>query len=397
MAGGWPSIRGVRGEVRLEELLSVLGQAIDEVVAPEAAGVDRTGTFPRLGVDRLAADGMLGLASDPGVGGAGLGVRQVAAVVEQLAGACASTAMIVAMHYAAVAVLEAHGPEGVRRAVARGDHLSTLALSEVGSRPHFWVPLSSATRDGGDVVLDAHKSWVTSASEADSYVWSSRPVAADGAMSLWFVPAATPGLALGAPFDGFGLRGNDSRPIRATGARVPAAALLGGDGDGLEVAMSVALPWFLVLSAAVSLGVTETAIAEVQRHLSSAWLEHLDVTLAETQGPRAELARMRLRLDQARALLGDCFQALEDGRADAHLRVLEVKVAAGEAAADVTDQALRVGGGAAFRKEVAVERAFRDARAARVMAPTSAALEDFIGRALTGQPLPGEPPTRADA
>jgi isovaleryl-CoA dehydrogenase len=81
---------------------------------------------------------------------------------------------------------------------------------------------------------------------------------------------------------------------------------------------------------------------------------------------------------------------VEAGRPDATLLVLEVKAAAGEAAADAADLALRAGGGAAFRKESVVERLFRDSRAARVMAPTTEALDDFIGRALLGLPLLGD-------
>ena len=81
---------------------------------------------------------------------------------------------------------------------------------------------------------------------------------------------------------------------------------------------------------------------------------------------------------------------MEHGREDATLRVLEVKAAAGEASIDVTDLAMKVCGGAAFRRELGVERRFRDSRAARVMAPTTEALQDFIGRALTGLPLLGE-------
>ncbi len=77
------------------------------------------------------------------------------------------------------------------------------------------------------------------------------------------------------------------------------------------------------------------------------------------------------------------------GRADAMLRVLEVKAVAAEAAIAVTDLAMKVCGGAAFRKELGVERRFRDARAARVMAPTTDALLDFVGRAICGLPLIG--------
>ena len=86
---------------------------------------------------------------------------------------------------------------------------------------------------------------------------------------------------------------------------------------------------------------------------------------------------------------GDALTALETGREDAMLRVLEVKAAAGEASTEVTDLAMRICGGAAFRKEVGVERHFRDARAATVMAPTTDVLYDFIGKAVCGLPLFG--------
>src|SRR3954466_9877438 len=102
--------------------------------------------------------------------------------------------MVLLMHYAAVSVIEAYGPDDVRRAIAEGRHLSTVAFSERGSRSHFWVPTSSATAIEGGIRLDAAKSWVTSAGETDSYVWSSRPVATPGPMTLWLVPASTPGL-----------------------------------------------------------------------------------------------------------------------------------------------------------------------------------------------------------
>jgi alkylation response protein AidB-like acyl-CoA dehydrogenase len=99
---------------------------------------------------------------------------------------------------------------------------------------------------------------------------------------------------------------------------------------------------------------------------------------------------MQIVTDTADALVGDCLTAVETGREDATLRVLEVKAAAGEASIDVTDLAMKVCGGAAFRRDLGVERRFRDARAARVMAPTTDALHDFIGRALTGLPLLGD-------
>ena len=164
----------------MPESLDALSRVITDVVAPAAADVDRLGTFPAASIAALGDAGILGLVSATEVGGGGAGLDTAASVIERLAAACGSTAMIVLMHYASTAVIEAQGAESLRRAVAAGDHLTTLAFSETGSRSHFWAPQSTATADGDDVRLDAHKSWVTAAGHAASYVWSSRPLAADG-------------------------------------------------------------------------------------------------------------------------------------------------------------------------------------------------------------------------
>ena len=137
------------------------------------------------------------------------------------------------------------------------------------------------------------------------------------------------------------------------------------------------------------MGIMDAATNKTARHVTGTKLEHLSQSLADLPTIRAYLSRMRIKTDMARALLLDGLDALEQGREDAMLRILQVKAAAGEASTEVTDLAMRVCGGAAFRKEVGVERHFRDARAATVMAPTTDALYDFIGRALCGMPLFG--------
>jgi alkylation response protein AidB-like acyl-CoA dehydrogenase len=295
--------------------------------------------------------------------------------------------MVLLMHYAAVAVLEANGDEAVRRAIATDQHLSTLAFSEAGSRSHFWAPLSTAAGQNGEVRLDAQKSWVTSAGEADSYVWSSRPLAADGPMTLWLVPRNSAGLAVAGPFDGLGLRGNASNPVTATGVRVSSDAMLGADGAGLDIALSQVLPWFLVLNAAFSLGLMEALVGMAAGHLVKTRLAHLDQALADQPVQRAQYAQLRIRTDTCRAFINDTIDAIENGREDATLRVLEVKAVASEGATEVADGVMRLCGGSAFRKELGVERLFRDALAARVMAPTTEALHDFVGRVTLGMPL----------
>ncbi len=369
--------------------LDALERVIDEVVASAAVEIDQNGSFPRAAIDALGKAGLLGLISSPEVGGMGQGHRAAAQIIERLARECASTAMVVCMHYAGAAVIEAHGPLDVREAIAAGRHLTTLAFSEQGSRSHFWAPISTAVASNGHVELAARKSWATAAGEATSYVWSSKPLAVEGASTLWLVPADAAGLHVTAPFNGLGLRGNSSSPVVAEDVAIPRAAMLGPDGGGFDVMMGIVLPYFQVMNAAFSIGTMEAATTKAAAHVAGTRLQHLDQSLADLPTIRAYLARMRIKTDMAHALLLDALTALESARDDTMLRVLEVKAAAGEASTEVTDLAMRVCGGAAFRKDVGVERHFRDARAATVMAPTTDVLYDFIGKAICGLPLFG--------
>ncbi|HEY5807555.1 MAG TPA: acyl-CoA dehydrogenase family protein [Povalibacter sp.] len=367
--------------------LARLDEIIVNTLEPLAERTDTEGRFPREAITALGSAGLLGLVSAESAGGLGLGMKDASDVVLRLAQTCPSTAMVVCMHYCAVAVLEQFAPAAIRSSVARGKHLSTLAFSEAESRSHFWAPISTAHADGESVVLDARKSWVTSAFEADSYVWSSKPLAAQGASTLWLVDARLPGLTQPGKFQGLGLRGNASTPITAQGTRIQAAHRLGDDGKGFDLMMGIVLPWFSVLSASCSLGLMESALSRATTHVGSTRHQHLDTSLADLPTIRAYLAKARIRTDATRALLNDTITAIETDRADKMLRVLEVKAAAAEAALEVTDAAMRVCGGAAFRKEAGIERLFRDARAGSVMAPTSDVLYDFIGKAITGLPL----------
>src|SRR6186713_1799209 len=339
---------------------SALEQICADIVGPDAATVDQQGVFPERGVNALAAAGLLGAVSAPEVGGLGLGFRGAATVVGRLAQERGSTAMVVCMHYCGTAVLEALGPGDVRQAAASGAHLSTLAFSEAGSRSHFWAPVGTATRERDQIALNARKSWVTSASRATAYVWSSQPVTAGAGLStLWLVPSKQPGIQVQGAFDGLGLRGNDSSPVSANDVRVPESAMLGDDGKGFDVMMSAVLPMFNVLSAACSVGIMESAVQRTAEHASGSRYAQTGATLADLPTIRNYIARIRVKTDMARSLLGDTILALEGGRPDALLRVLSCKAAAAENAIEAVELAMRVCGGAAFRKDVGVERHFR--------------------------------------
>jgi alkylation response protein AidB-like acyl-CoA dehydrogenase len=353
-------------------------------IIDKASRVDSEGSFPALTIDALKKSGLMGLISSEEFGGMGQGLKEASEVCETLAESCGSTAMITCMHYCATAVIEKFGDSSTRKEIARGEHLSTLAFSEAGSRSHFWAPLGTARAEGESVVLDASKSWITSAHHADSYVWSSQPLSGQTGSSIFLVPAKSDGITLKGPYTGLGLRGNDSCPALAESVKIPKANILGDDGAGFDIMMGTVLPLFSVLNASISIGIMNAALKEAIAHVSGTSLDHLDQSLSSLPTIRSYLAQAKIKMDAAIALRNDTIDAILTGRKDTMLCVLKVKACAGETALEVCDIVMRVCGGAAFRKELGVERNFRDARASFIMAPTSDVLYDFIGKAICG-------------
>jgi alkylation response protein AidB-like acyl-CoA dehydrogenase len=368
-------------------------QALNEVVEVAAANaekVDTAGAFPEEAVATLRSSGLLGLVLPTEVGGQGAGPVEFTEVVAELAAACGSTAMIYLMHTAAAVTVAAAPPAGapdMLPALARGEALGTLAFSEKGSRSHFWAPVSRAVVEGESIRLRADKSWVTSAGFADVYVASAGSTSGvAGEVDLYAVPASSPGVAVSGTFTGLGLRGNASAPMTFD-ATVPPDYRIGAQAAGFGLMMDVVLPWFNLGNAAVSVGLAASANTAAVRHVGAARLEHLGETLAELPTIRAQIARMGIALATQRAYLSFAAQSVSAPDESTMTHVLGVKAAANDAALMITEAAMRVCGGAAFSKHLPIERAFRDARAGAVMAPTADALYDFYGRAVTGLPL----------
>jgi alkylation response protein AidB-like acyl-CoA dehydrogenase len=368
-----------------------------EAIAADAQAVDAEGRFPRVAIGELARAGLLGVGLPQSLGGAGGGPLEFVEVVEQVAGACASTGMVYVMHVVgAQTLLAGAGEEGATgpqrealEAMAAGHHLTTLAYSERGSRGHFWAQVSHAVEDGDGLVVDADKTWATSAGHADSYVLAVGSPNTDDPLSteLYLVPADADGVTIPAHFDGLGMRGNASAPLRVRGLRLGAQQRLGDEASGFGLMMTATLPWFTLGSAACSVGIAAAALDAAIAHATRARLEHEDASLAQIPGVRARLAYARVRLRESRALLREVAAAVARDDPSAQEGVLAVKASAAEMAIEVTDLAMRVGGGAAYSKHGPLERHLRDARAAAVMAPTTELLHDFLGKAITGQEL----------
>jgi len=363
----------------------------DEVLAKHAIAADQEGRFPRESLDALATAGFFGLTVPSDRGGMGEGLRTMCATLDQLAQSCPSTAMIYKMHLCGVATYVACGDRmaDILRLVAAGQHLSTLAWSETGSRSQFWAPVSKPTRNGSGVVLHADKSFVTAAGEADGYVVSTQWVDAESPMqsTLYLVLKDDAGVSVGAPWNGIGMRGNASSPMKFEGVHVDGSRALSEEAKGLDTMLGVVLPFFMLGNAAISVGICEAATRATQAHITSARFEHTDSKLSDLPNLRARLAEMRIETDRARAHLASVIASVENPGPTTQLLVLESKAAAAESAVKVTEIGMRACGGAAFGRRVGLERQFRDARASIVMAPTTDHTHEFIGRALCGMEL----------
>jgi alkylation response protein AidB-like acyl-CoA dehydrogenase len=364
-------------------------------IAPVASKNDRERQFNTEAIKALGEAGLLGLLVPTTQGGKGQGPRQFADVVATIAEADPSVAMVYVMHVCGTACIvsapQTETTKAVLKDIVAGKHLTTLAFSEAGSRSHFWAPVSKAQKTPHGVKLDASKSWVTSATHADSFVASA--LAPDGKgptdSTLYLVRKGQKGLSVAGSFEGLGLTGNDSAPMKLEGVEIAEDARLTPDGTGFKAMLEVVLPLFNLGSAALALGICRATVAATVAHLKNAKFEHLgSASLGEAlPNLRAQLANMQNDADGLAARIDDVIKHLETPGDLTVLRVLQSKAVAGDVAIKVTSEAMRTCGGAAFSKHTSIERFFRDAHAGAVMAPTVDVLKEFIGKALLGIPL----------
>jgi alkylation response protein AidB-like acyl-CoA dehydrogenase len=380
--------------ISVEDLLAINEKLAKEQLAPAADGIDAARRFPRQNIQALGRSGVLGLLVPTEFGGAGGGIPELAQVVERMAQACASTAMVTLMHYCGTAVIVAQGSTALKQrllpAIAAGEHLTTLAFSEAGSGGHFYMPVSEVSRTGSGLSLTAQKTFVTSAGEADSYVVSTRKASASGPadLDLYLVGKGAKGFEVGKPFEGLGLAANASAPVKLEKVDMAEETRLGSEGSGFQTMMQVVLPHFQVGVAAVSLGITAAAVQAASVHVMTRKYEHTGGA-ALTAIPRVQFlaAEMVLELRSSRAYLGETLRRIGAGDPEAMLDVLGIKARAAEAALAVVSRAMTLGGGAAYGRRGGLERHFRDAQAASVMAPSTDVLKEFLGKACLGVPL----------
>ena len=378
----------------VQSLIAINNRLSTEVIGPRSDEIDQLRRFPRENIEALGQAGLLGLMVPSQYGGAEANLAEFSQSLETLGGHCASTAMVVLMHHCATVAIASKGGEelkqGVLPQIAKGRHLSTLAFSEAGSGGHFYMPVSQLRRNGKGSQLNAIKSFVTSAGEADSYVVSTRKAEAAGStdVDLYLVPKNANGLATLGRFEGLGLAGNASAPMELDSVAVDDRGRLGPEGTGFQTMLEVVLPHFQIGVASVSLGIAAAALQAAKAHVSSRKYDQAGgATLAAIPRVQFLVAEMALELSVARAYLAETIRKARAGDPQALIDILGVKVKAAEASLAITSRAMTLGGGSAFGRRGGLERIFRDAQAAAVMAPSSDVLKDFVGKASLGLPL----------
>lgn len=365
--------------------------AICSAISQNSAAVDQNYEFPRKSIDALATSGLLGLLVPKRFGGMEADAKTFAETAHKVGAACASSGMIFVMHSCAIETLTKHWShaEGVLKAAARGEHLSTLACSERGTGANFYASFSSSAQQGDEFILNADKCFVTSGGQADSYVVSTQAVGSEDVVntSLYVVQKDDKNASFEGEWRGLGLRGNSSVALKLQDCRVGQDRLVGNQGQGLEIEMGTILPRFLLGTSGVYNGIAEAALGATVAHAKGRKLSHTGDALSLLPVLRSKIATMRIAVDASVAFMNVAAEALQRGDAHALVLLLQAKQLACWTSTEVAGLAMECCGGIAFSGALSVDRHFRDAQAGLVMAPSNDMLLDLVGRACLDLPL----------
>jgi alkylation response protein AidB-like acyl-CoA dehydrogenase len=357
-------------------------------IAPSAAEVDLNREFPEKNLRALADVGGLGLIVPEELGGSGGALSALAEACETLGAACASTAMVFLMHSVTAATVAIGGGAKATEAardLAKGS-LGTLAFSERGTGAHFYAPEIKVQRANGSVSVSGTKSFVTSGGRAEIYLILVQSEE-EGAADAYMIDRDTKGMSFIGEWNGLGMAGNSSIAMKLEDVALTDDYLIGAKGGAVGLVFEVVAPYFLVGLSAVNVGIASAASAAAAAHVASRRYPD-GSSLAEIQYIQHLVADMDLKTRTARLLVREAAGLGEMGDASALVAIMESKIAATEAAAAVTELALLATGGQGYTPSLPIERHLRDARAGAVMAPTNAVLRNWVGKALTGLPVP---------
>jgi alkylation response protein AidB-like acyl-CoA dehydrogenase len=359
---------------------------VADKVAPYAAEVDESASFPQAAYDALRAADLHAVHVPEAFGGNGADALATCLVIEEVARGCASSSLIPAVNKLGSLPVLLAGTEAQKQAwlgpLARGEALFCYALSEPDAGSDVASMRTKADRDGDGWVLNGVKRWITNAGEGDSYVVFAvtDPAAKRGQhISAFLVSKTDPGVSFGAPERKLGIKGSPTREVYLDDVRLPADRLLGAEGEGMSLAMRT-LDHTRVTIAAQALGIAQAALDLATSYVKER--QQFGKAVAEFQGVQFMLADMAMKLEAARQLTYAAAARSERGDKDLTYFSAAAKCVASDAAMAITVDAVQLLGGYGYTRDFPAERLMRDAKITQIYEGTNQVQRIVLAREL---------------
>ena len=354
-------------------------------IAPIAAEIDRTNSFPRQLWPEIGALGLHGITVEEEFGGSGLGYLEHVVAMEEVSRASASVGLSYGAHsnLCINQIRRWARPDQKARYLPKlisGEHVGSLAMSEAGSGSDVVSMQLKAVKKGDRYVLNGTKFWITNAPHADVLVVYAKTDMAAGpkGISAFIIEKGTPGFSVSPKLEKMGMRGSDTAELVFTDCEIPAEALMGREGEGVKILMS-GLDYERAVLAAGPLGIMQACLDVVLPYVRER--KQFGKPIGDFQLMQAKVADMYVSLNSARSYVYSVARACDAGRttrADAAAAIL----LASENAVKVSLEAIQALGGAGYTKEWPVERYLRDAKLYDIGAGTNEIRRYLIGREL---------------
>lgn len=366
-----------------EDLLAVVHEMAAQELMPIASEYEAAGRFPREQFRLLGRAGLLGLPYPEKWGGSELSYEVYLQVLEEIAAAWMSVAVGVSVHTMSCYALAAFGTDEQRDdwlpGMLGGDLLGAYALSEPQAGSDAAALATRAVRSGGDYLVTGTKAWITHAGAADFYTMMVR-TSDDGprGISCLLAPADTPGLSIAPLEHKMGLSGSPTAQVLLDQARIPVRRRVGGEGEGLKMALDALNSGRLGI-AACAVGLAQAALDEAVAWASSR--TQFGRPVIDFQGLEFMLADMAAGVESARATYLDAARRRDRGmpfRRQASI----AKLVATDMAMKVTTDAVQVLGGYGYTRDFPVERYMREAKVPQIFEGTNQIQRMVIARDL---------------
>lgn len=355
-------------------LIDQVGGFAKAQIAPKAKHFDESGEFPREIVKQLGEMGLMGMCVSEEFGGSGMDTVSYAMALEEVAAACASTAVIMSVNNSLVCWPIDHfgtkdQKEKFLRPLARGEKLGCFALSEPGHGSDPAGLKLLATRVQGGYRLKGTKNWITNGKEADTAVVFATidPKQGHKGICAFIVDTKSEGFKVSKLEDKLGITASSTAQLFFDDVFVPSECLLGQEGQGLKIALAT-LDGGRIGIASQALGIARCALDASKRFASER--EQFGAPIAKLQAIQFMIADMAMRTQSARLLTWNAAR-LKDAGEKYSKEAAMAKLAASEAAMWVATKAIQVHGGYGYTKEYVVERNFRDAKITEIYEGTS--------------------------